>query len=208
MTTGFSSSSKLIKMSSQGLNYSEFVSSTNISCSNSTTIDLSNASSIVINSTIFGLYGANYPRDNLNLIYQFWISVLCVSLFGMITNSSFILTVVKTPSRTTTYILLACLACSDCIFLITQLDTIVRILFDYRGTNASTLVFSSLATLCFLLSTGFVILASAERYLAICQPLKHHKLKGTERTTKLIAIVCLISVSVFAAYLSSHSSTA
>ena len=35
----------------------------------------------------------------------------------------------------------------------------------------------------------FVTLVSAERYLAICHPIKHHLLKGTKRTIKLICIV-------------------
>ena len=91
--------------------------------------------------------------------------MFCVfSLFGLITNASFVVTVVKTPSlHSTTYILLTCLACSDCIILIAQLDANAKIMFDYTATNASTVIFSSLTTLCFLLSTGFVILASAER---------------------------------------------
>ena len=133
--------------------------------------------------------------------------MFCVSLFGLITNLSFVVTVVRTPSlHSTIYILLTCLACSDCIILITQLEANAKILFDYTPTNASTVIFSSLTTLCFLLSTGFVILASAEQFLAICHPLKHHKLKGTNRTQKLIAIVFLISAVVFGTYVPHHLS--
>ena len=122
--------------------------------------------------------------------------MFCVSLFGLITNSSFIMTVVRTSLYSTTYIFLMCLACSDCIILITQLNEIAQILFDYTATKAGDLVSESLSKLCFLLSTGFVILASLERYLAICHPLTHHRLKGPKRTAKLIAIVFLISVAI------------
>ena len=44
-----------------------------------------------------------------------------------------------------------------------------------------------------MLSTGFVILVSVERYLAICHPLTHHKVKETKRTFKLIGMVILVS---------------
>ena len=122
------------------------------------------------------------------------------------------MTVVKTPSlHSSTYIFLACLACSDCIILGTRLDDITQILFDYTATNASNIVKRCLSNLCFLLSSGFVILTSAERFLAICHPLKHHKLKETKRTTKLIAIVFMISAVVFSTFyvplVLSHSKT-
>ena len=185
-----------------GLNNSDMVSSTNTSCSNFTTIDLRNASSTVINSFY---YGASDSRNFFNLIYPFWISMFCVSLFGLITNLSFVVTVAKTPSfHSTTYILLTCLACSDCVILITQININSQIIFNYIATNASAEVFAGLTTLCFLLSTGFVILASAERFLAICHPLKHHKLKGANRPQKLIAIVCLISAAVFGTFIPNH----
>ena len=64
-------------MSLQGLNDSDAGSLTNTSCSNVTTVDLSNASSTVINSFI---YGASYPINNLYL-HQFLISMFCFFAF-------------------------------------------------------------------------------------------------------------------------------
>ena len=154
-----STSSKLANISLQELNNSDLDSLTNTSCSNFTTIDLSNASSTVINSFT---YGVGDPRNNLNLIHPFWISMFCVSLFGLITNSSFVVTVVKTPLHSATYIFFTCLACTDCIILITQLHAIVQILFHYTTTKTSTEVFSSLSILCFLLSNWF-------RYSCFCR---------------------------------------
>ena len=170
-------------MSLQGLNSSDFGSLTNTNCSNFTTIDLSNASTTVINYFIH------------NHIQPVWITIFCVSLFGLITNSSFIVIVVRTPSlHTTTYILLTCLACSNCIILITHLEANAQILFEYTTIDAGFIVSRCLFVLCASLSTGFVVLASAERFLAICHPLTHQRLKGTKRTAKSIAIVFLISI--------------
>ena len=185
-------------MSLQGFNYSEFGSLINTSCSNFTTIDLRNASPSVIN--VFTYYVSNF-RNNPNHLWQFWMTLFSVSLFGLITNSSFILTVVRTPSlHSSTYILLTILACSDCISLIARLDQIAHVLFDYPVTNVGITVSAFFGTLCFLLSTGFVILASVERFLAICHPLTHHRLKGTQRTQKHIAIVFLISLTILSSF--------
>ena len=130
--------------------------------------------------------------------------MLCITLFGLIANPSFILTVVKTPSlRSSTFILLTCLACSDCIILITCLGLVAYVLL--RNSPPITditvqMVSTCFSILCLLFSSGLVILASAEQFLAICHPLKHHKLKGTKRTHKLIVIVSLISVVILGSF--------
>ena len=82
-------------MSLQGLNDSNFVSLTNTTCTNNTTIDLKNATALnedLINKlriTLAFLKGDPTQQllDNTNII------VLCLALFGLITNSSFLLAV-------------------------------------------------------------------------------------------------------------------
>ena len=192
-------------MSLQELNNSNGDLLSNRDCFHSDTIDLSNASTTVINSYLYYMYNVSNVRDNPNHTPEFWITMFCLSLFGLITNSSFVVTVVRTPSlHSTTYIFLTCLACSDCIILLTRLDVIAQTLFDYTAINAVNIVRDCLSTLCFLLATGFVILASTERYLAICHPLMHHKQKGTKRTAKIITMVFLISVVISGTYVPLH----
>ena len=51
--------------------------------------------------------------------------------------------------------------------------------------------FSNMLAVC---SLGTVTLVSLERFLAICHPIKHHLIKGTRRTNKLICSVWCISL--------------
>ena len=189
----------------QGLNNSAFGLLTNTNCSNFSTVDLRNASNSVVNSYIHIVSNLTYNPNTLQL---FWISMFCVLIFGLITNSLFVLTVVKTPSlHSTTYALLTCTACSDCIILLTRLEATARILFHYTTTNAATIAIGCLNFLCALLSTGFIILASVERFLAICHPLMHHRLRGVKRTQKLIATVFLMSATTIGSYIPVFYST-
>ena len=183
-------------MSLSGLNYSNFASFANTTCSNTTTIDWRNVTTLDIDllraSGITLASYRGYPTQQL-LDYRH-IVLFCLVLFGLITNSSFLLTVVKVDSlHTTTYILLSSLACSDLIILTTILS---NIWISTSSSLSASVVNICVHVYCFLLSTGFVLLVSIERYLAICHPLTHHQLKGNKRTIKLIGIVFLVSAVV------------
>ena len=154
------------------------------SCDTNLTIwDLTNTtdfSSLVLNSWEYIFYQTS------------WSSII---LFGICTNVSFIWTVIKTPIlHTITYRYLVNLAISDLLFLI--INYISRSV-NYqesplkRSIPTIVITISDLLVIC---SLGTVTLVSIERFLAICYPIKHHMLKGTRRTNKLICLVWCISL--------------
>ena len=101
-------------MSLQGIDPINFDSLTNTICLNFSTMGLSHVSTIVINSFISNLSDLTYYS---NLSSQFWITMKCLTIFGLIINLLFIFTVGKTPSlQTIIHSSLTSLACSDCIY--------------------------------------------------------------------------------------------
>ena len=120
-----------------------------------------------------------------------WPSII---FFGFTGNVMFIWTVKHSPSlHTSTFIFLASLAITDSLVLISVgLDFILDLLMTpvrYDDEFAVSLIFFFTTWFCFMSSLFLVTLVSVERYLAICHPIKHHLLKGTKRTIKLICIV-------------------
>ena len=164
---------------------------TNEYCPLNKTIDFSNMSDSEIDDLL--------QRTDWNsgvLIFS------CLVTFGVFTNTSFIWTVVGTSSlHSSTYILLASLACTDIITLIANVALhisghFINLLgFDQTLTSISfmiTVVFS----FSFISSSGLITLVSFERYLATCHPLKYHILTAPKRTFKLVGIVFLTGVGL------------
>ena len=125
-----------------------------------------------------------------------WPSII---LFGLTGNVMFVWTVKRAPSlHTSTFVLLAGLSLSDLLVLLSiGFDFILDFLMTpIRHGDIFTveLIYFFLTWFCFISSTFFVTLVSLERYLAICYPIKHHLLKGTKRTIKLICVVFIGSV--------------
>ena len=130
----------------------------------------------------------------------------CIILFGFTGNVMFIWTVRHTPSlHTSTFLFLASLAITDsCVLISVGLDFILDFLMTpiRHGDKFIIKIMCFFTTwFCFMSSLFFVTLVSIERYLAICHPIKHHLLKGTKRTIKLIstffAVTCIFSSASF-----------
>ncbi len=152
-----------------------------------TTIDLRNA-------TNMGFYV--YLSIEKTIYTMIW---PCIMLVGLTGNILFIWTVKRMSAlHTSTYIYLASLACADIGTLICfGISTIPGILISpvrYSKVTSFNVIASTMSNFFLPSSFGFVSLASLERYLAVCHPIRHHILKGLKRTLKLIAIVLLFSL--------------
>ena len=126
------------------------------------------------------------------VVYQ--LILPCIILFGLATNLSFIRTVVYSPSlHTCTYRYLTSLAAADSVFLL--IHTVSLVVYYHIDPLRRTLPVAVYVFLfCFFsCSVGTVTLVSIERFLAICYPIKHHLIKGTRRTNKLIGLVWFVS---------------
>ena len=167
------------------------------------------ANSCYASQTIWNLtYEQINELDLLNLVYTsyewmiYQIIFPCIIVFGYCTNVSFIWTVFKMPSlHTNTYRYLVNLALSDLLFLIAYY--IPRII-DYQENPLRERLHSAVYALYyffFCCSVGTITLVSLERYLAICNPIKHHLIKGTKRTYRLICSVWCIAVCLALPYL-------
>ena len=160
--------------------------------------EMANSCDFNNNQTILDL---TYATDLSGFVFISWewtlyqIILPCMIAFGICTNISFIWTVINTPSlHTNTYRYLVNLAITDLLFLMT--NYISQIVYYHQSPlirNLPTVVriFVFFFTGC---SFGTVTLVSLERFLAICYPIKHHLIKGTRRTNKLICSVWCISL--------------
>ncbi|XP_072037022.1 uncharacterized protein [Amphiura filiformis] len=65
-----------------------------------------------------------------------------------------------------------------------------------RTENVVVSLVSAILLSCFItVSFGLVTLVSLERFLAICYPIKHHLMKGTRRTFKLICCAWIMGLT-------------
>ena len=124
-------------------------------------------------------------------------------IFGIISNTTFISTVIRISSfHTATFLYLVSLACSDLLTLMTLGSYIILSyatskIRDFGSFDRGYIIHAIVPVIyviCFMLSTLLVTLVSVERYLAICHPIKHHILKSNKRSTKLIAVVFIVSI--------------
>ena len=102
----------------------------------------------------------------------------------------FIWTVKHVPTlHTSTFIFLASLALTDLFVLLgIGLDHVLDYVTSptrYGDNFVVSKVYFFLTGFCFVSSLFFVMLVSVERYIAICHPIKHHLLKGTDGLSNL-----------------------
>ena len=148
------------------------------------------------NSTILHVYHQEYFIKNL-----LWPLLI---IFGIISNSCFLLVVAKIPyMHTVTNAYLSNLACSDLMYLVTiAIDEVV--LYDRSSIPVDATIkgiagcgiLITFKVLSFMESPFLVSLVAFERYLAICFPIKHRLVKGPRRTLTIIIMSWLISFAL------------
>ncbi|XP_038048184.1 neuropeptides capa receptor-like [Patiria miniata] len=121
---------------------------------------------------------------------------------GIITNLTFLFVIVRVRKlRSDTNIYLAHLSLADLLYL--SLGSI----YDIRSYTASVVAFHDPfvnSAQCFIfftvVNTGYfasialVTMVSFERFLALCHPIKHLKIRGRRRTHRMIAICWLVGL--------------
>ena len=137
-----------------------------------------------------------YQPAEMVLFKTIWPFIIVV---GIIANVLFIWTVARVSSlQNSMYVILASLACTDIGMLIGQGMINIPDVFSssvrFAKLDDYEIPFFVLTWFCYINSFGFVTLASLERYLAICHPIRHHLLKGLKRTFKLICLVLLLAL--------------
>ncbi len=142
------------------------------------------------NSSILSQHVLYQPYELV--LYQ--IVMPCIIVVGLTGNVSFIWTVIRVSSlHTSTFIYLFSLAWSDLFTLVGFGIYITNGFLSPLRFGKGTLVEGIAETMwwfSFITSIWFVTFVTLERYLAICHPIKHRLLKGTNRTIQF----CLLSV--------------
>ena len=159
----------------------------------SRTMDSTCATSIALNNATTSFQYTYGPNDDGTFLI---VIGTCIIFVGFIGNKAFIGTVIRVPSLYTST--LTSLACTDLFTLTGFVGLAVHEILPFRSKNIFLLQAMSemVAWFSFIWSLCLVTLTSMERYLAICRPIKHHLLKGTRRTFKMIAVTFLFTLVI------------
>ena len=127
--------------------------------------------------------------------------ILCL---GVINNSAFLFVMFRVPTmRSATNICLAHLAVADLLYL--TVTSIVFIILTYAtspsvannvilNSSAKCFTFGSLRSTGYFVSIALLTTVSLERYLAVCHPVKHLKIRGRRRTNIMVAICWVVGL--------------
>ena len=151
---------------------------------------------------------SNITSLPVDIVYQPWEWIIyqliwpVIITFGLCNNALFIVTVQRTPSlHNPTYLYLSTLSISDIstLLCLIPLQVLGYYITPVRTSFPPNLLYTIVATLTttfFILSIALVTLVTLERFLAICYTIKHHLMKGRERTVKLISIMVVVSLCI------------
>ncbi|XP_071790399.1 neuropeptides capa receptor-like [Asterias amurensis] len=125
---------------------------------------------------------------------------------GIISNSTFLLIIFRIPKmRSDTNIILAHLAISDLLFLATSVllymwsyYTSIVIYNQPYKSSAGCVIHAGMTNTGYFAAILLVTLVSFERYLAMCHPMKHLKIRGRKRTNRLVAICWVVGIVISA----------
>ena len=127
--------------------------------------------------------------------YIYMIVYPCFLIFGTSTNLSFLFVVIRIPYiRNITNFYLCNLAIADLMHLVGivvgQITKYTRSPLRFVDDSVMHCTLElCIFSLSFVASTHLVGLVTLERYIAVCQPLKYHLMKGWKRTFKLTSLV-------------------
>ena len=136
-----------------------------------------------------------------------------ITAIGVSGNVAFLISALIVPNMQSSLTAFMCnLAVTDIIFLVMAeiwavLDyKFSKIVLDYPvyfDVSCYALVMS--VYIPYFVSLGFVTLISMERYLAICMPIRHHMMKGRNRSARMIGAVWAIGFILAILYTSGHT---
>ena len=149
-----------------------------------------------------GIINLTNPDDARDMLYgatdRFLLIVVIpiFSMIGIVGNVAFLFMAIRIPDLNYVTTFLSHLAVCDILFLISVnvwfviivLNTQVNTEFPVYSTFECAISVISVNWWYFT-SLGLITLISAERYVAICHPVKHRNIKGKARTLKLLAVI-------------------
>ena len=125
-----------------------------------------------------------------------------IMALGLINNFTFLFVIFRSPKmRSETIMYLTHLAVADLLYLfmgagskLGKYKTAPVIGGTFLKNSAECICFFLVINTCYFASIAFVTMVSFEKYIALCHPIKHLKIRGRRRTNKTVAICWLVGL--------------